>query len=96
MRYWIAVAVLACSIACCAIAQDRPAGAGVPWPMHHIHDDYLIANSLQAGDVNADGFTDYAVIDESVGLQTIVFHPGTNGDVRAIWPRGCAGSMRTR
>jgi hypothetical protein len=58
-----------------------------PWRMHHIHDDYLVANSMGAADVNGDGFTDYAVIDEGFGRQTILFHPGPGGDVRAPWQR---------
>lgn len=57
------------------------------WDMHEIRTDYLIANSLNAGDVNKDGFDDYAVIDENLGLQTIVFHPGETSQVREIWPR---------
>jgi hypothetical protein len=62
-----------------------------PWPMHHIHDGYLIANSLDAADVNQDGHADYAVIDEWLGLQTVVFHPGPSGDVRQPWPRVVLG-----
>lgn len=58
-----------------------------PWKMHHIRDDYIIANSLNQADVNGDGFPDYSVIDERLGLQTIIFHPGKNGDVRKQWPR---------
>lgn len=58
-----------------------------PWKMHQLNNDYLIANSLGQGDVNQDGYPDYAVIDEWVGLQTIVFHPGKNGDVRKPWAR---------
>jgi len=74
-----------------AFAHERPAEAGEPWMMHHIRDDYLIANSLQPGDVNGDGFEDYAVIDERQGLQTIIFHPGKDGDVRKPWPRTVLG-----
>lgn len=69
------------------VAQSRDPG----WTMHHIHDDYIIANSLQAGDVNQDGFDDYSVIDERLGLQTIIFHPGPNGDVRKPWSRVVLG-----
>ena len=58
-----------------------------PWKMHSIRDDFLIANSLNEADVNHDGFPDYSVIDEALGLQTIIFHPGSDGDVRDIWPR---------
>jgi hypothetical protein len=62
-----------------------------PWPMHHVNNNYLIANSLNPGDVNQDGYSDYAVIDESLGLQTIIFHPGANGNVRDEWPRVVLG-----
>jgi hypothetical protein len=58
-----------------------------PWVMHNLNNDYLIANSLNPGDVNKDGFDDYAVIDENQGLQTIVFHPGDLNKVREPWPR---------
>ena len=58
-----------------------------PWPMYHVCRDFLIANSLNAADVDCDGFDDYAVIDERRGLMTIVFHPGKKGDVRKEWSR---------
>ncbi len=58
-----------------------------PWPMHKIDNDFRVANSLNARDVNGDGWMDYSVIDESLGLQTVIFHPGTNGDVRQTWPK---------
>ncbi|HOJ33763.1 MAG TPA: VCBS repeat-containing protein [Candidatus Hydrogenedentes bacterium] len=58
-----------------------------PWVMHHISDEYLIANSLFPGDVNKDGCLDYSVIDEAAGTQTILFHPGKSGDVRQPWFR---------
>jgi len=80
----VALLLLLAAVGC---AANRPADAGRPWTMHHIRDDYLIANSLQPGDVNQDGYDDYAVIDERQGLQTIVFHPGARGDVRKPWPR---------
>lgn len=58
-----------------------------PWPMHKIDNEFVVANSLNAFDVNGDGWLDYSVIDESLGLQTIVFHPGKNGDVRLPWTK---------
>jgi hypothetical protein len=58
-----------------------------PWPMHHVCRDFLIANSLNAADVDGDGFDDYSVIDERRGLMTIIFHPGKSRDVRKEWPR---------
>lgn len=58
-----------------------------PWKMHKIDLEFRIANSLNAGDVNGDGYLDYSVIDESLGLQSIVFHPGKGGDVRKPWPK---------
>ena len=58
-----------------------------PWPMHHVCRDFLIANSLNAADVDGDGFDDYSVIDERRGLMTIIFHPGKGGEVRQEWPR---------
>ena len=53
-----------------------------PWLMHHVGRDFLIANSLNAADVDGDGFNDYSVIDERRDLITIVFHPGKKDDVR--------------
>lgn len=58
-----------------------------PWAMHHINDDYAIANSLNQADVDKDGYPDYAVIDERLGIQTIVFHPGKNGNPEQSWQR---------
>ena len=85
--------VAACFAA--AVFAAEPAAAPTPgvggWAMHHVRDDYLIANSLNAADVNGDGFDDYAVIDEFSGSQTIIFHPGPGGDVRAEWPRVVLG-----
>lgn len=76
----------------CAAESGPAAGhTSGPWKMHHIHNDYLIANSLDTGDVNRDGHDDYSVIDEWLGLQTIVFHPGPDGDVRKTWPRVVLG-----
>ena len=71
-----------------ARAEDsKPDPIRQPWVMHHVSDDYLIANSLGEGDVNKDGYPDYAVIDERAGAQTILLHPGKDGDVRKPWPR---------
>jgi len=55
--------------------------------MHHVCRDFLIANSLNAADVDGDGFNDYSVIDERRDLITIIFHPGKVGDVRKEWLR---------
>jgi hypothetical protein len=55
--------------------------------MHHVCPDFLIANSLNAADVDGDGFDDYSVIDERRGLMTVIYHPGKSGDVRKEWPR---------
>jgi hypothetical protein len=57
------------------------------WDMHRINDDYLIANSMNAADVDKDGFDDYSIIDEWLGLQTIVFFPKDTGSVRESWKR---------
>lgn len=58
-----------------------------PWKMHHIHDDFLFANSLSPGDLNGDGFTDYTVIDENAGIYSILLHPGKGKDPRQLWQR---------
>jgi hypothetical protein len=55
--------------------------------MHHVCRDFLIANSLNAADVDGDGFEDYSVIDERRGLMTVIFHLGKGGNVRREWPR---------
>ncbi len=75
-----------------AQGEEYPSSIYQPWRMHHIRDDYLIANSADTADVNGDGFQDLAVIDESTGLETIVFHPGRAGDVRGYWPRTVLGT----
>ncbi|MEQ8879220.1 MAG: VCBS repeat-containing protein [Cyclobacteriaceae bacterium] len=56
------------------------------WPIHHINKTFKIANSLSPGDVNKDGFTDFAVIDESLHLFTIVLHPGDVEKIKSPWP----------
>lgn len=59
-----------------------------PWKMREVRTDYLIANSLNEADVNGDGLPDYAVIDEWLGLQTILFHPGLDKvKSEEPWPR---------
>lgn len=57
------------------------------WQMHKVHNGFLIANSLSPGDVNQDGYTDYAVIDELLGYYSVVFNPGKTGDVHKEWER---------
>lgn len=71
-------------------ALTGPEAVRQPWAMHHLNNQYLIANSLNPGDVNGDGFDDYSVIDEGEGFQTIVFHPGLE-KVRKEWPRVMLG-----
>jgi hypothetical protein len=68
-------------------AQEKSDAIRNPWKMHHINNQYLIANSLNPADVNKDGFLDYAVIDEYLGFQTVVFHPGKNANFDKEWPR---------
>lgn len=72
-----------------SLAQSTESDSKVrqPWAMHHINDDYAIANSLNQADVDKDGYPDYAVIDERLGIQTIVFHPGKNGNPEQSWER---------
>jgi hypothetical protein len=84
----IVSAALLCTLCVSRLnAQMTPDPDDQSWTMHHIHDDYVIANSLQPGDVNQDGYDDYAVIDERLGLQTIILHPGADGDVNQPWQR---------
>lgn len=54
--------------------------------MHHINKSFKIANSLSPGDVNNDGYIDFAVIDESLHLYSIVFHPGNIEKIKNEWP----------
>lgn len=91
-RLWVFVLLGAVAASVfCGPARAAESSVYHPWRMHHIRDDYKIANSLNAADVNQDGFKDYSVIDESLGLQTIIFHSGKDGDVRAEWPRVVLG-----
>lgn len=90
--HWMIIIVALGSAAVWAAEPAVTSGKGPgdihqPWPMHHVCRDFLIANSLNAADVDGDGFDDYSVIDERRGLMTIIFHPGRNGDVREEWPR---------
>jgi hypothetical protein len=47
--------------------------------MHHVCRDFFTTNSLNAADVDGDGFNDYSVIDEHRGLMIMIFHPGKRG-----------------
>jgi len=57
------------------------------WNMHRINDDYLIANSMNTADVDRDGFDDYSIIDEWLGIQSIVFYPGDGEMAKEPWKR---------
>lgn len=48
-------------------------------------------NSLSEGDVNGDGYTDYAVTHEGPNKYTFVLHPGKDGDVKAWWKKVIVG-----
>jgi hypothetical protein len=47
--------------------------AAEPWTMHKIDNAMYNHNSLSPGDVNGDGYTDYAVIHEGTGKYTFQF-----------------------
>lgn len=70
-------------------SQPSPVGDNdsTEWKMHIINNDYLIANSMNAADVDRDGSEDYAVIDEFLGLQTIIFFPEAGEDPTKPWER---------
>jgi hypothetical protein len=76
---------------------SQTTGNQEPWVMHHIDRQYYNPNSLTPGDVNKDGFNDYAVVHEpstdkaSTGLFTILLHPGKNGDLRKPWQKVLIG-----
>jgi hypothetical protein len=59
--------------------------------MHHIDRAMWNHNSLSPGDVDGDGFTDYAVIHEGPDVVSLLFHPGKDGDVRAPWKKVIIG-----
>ena len=61
------------------------------WPMHKIDNTLWNHNSLSPGDVNRDGFTDYAVMHEGAGKFTFLLHPGSAGDVRKPWQKVILG-----
>jgi len=81
-RFRLHQAVLGLLAFCPAGQAGSPEDLRRPWKMHDISRDYLIANSLQPADVDGDGFTDFAVIDEQRGDMTLLLHPGAAGDVR--------------
>jgi hypothetical protein len=85
------LAVPATALLTVLVARADQAEMYKPWTMHHVCRDFLIANSLNAADVDGDGFKDYSVIDERRDLMTIVFHPGKGGEVRKEWPRMVLG-----
>ncbi len=67
--------------------EESVTGQGISWAMHNISDDYLIANSMSPADVDGDGEEDYAVIDEWLGIQTILFTPKEKDSLRKPWKR---------
>jgi len=85
------LAVPATALLTVLVAKADQAEMYKPWKMHHACRDFLIANSLNAADVDSDGFKDHSVIDERRDLMTIVFHPGKGGEVRKEWPRMVLG-----
>lgn len=68
------------------LALSRHAGADPYWPVHEIDGRYRGANGLGAGDVNADGYTDYVTNYEFDQRYVISLHPGPGADPRAPWP----------
>ena len=92
-KVWLSI-IMIISITSCSYEQKAQLeyGAGkTGWPMHHIDNALYNHNSLSPGDVDKDGFTDYAVIHEGPDKYTIVFHPGKNGDVRKPWKKVTIG-----
>ena len=63
------------------------------WPMHHIDRYSWNHNSLSPGDVNGDGFDDFAVVHEGERLYTFVLHPKTSGDVKSEWQKVIVGMV---
>lgn len=83
----LAISLTSCKLSTIEQTGDSAEAIYKPWKMHHINDDYVIANSLNGNDVNKDGYLDYSDIDEWLGIQTILFHPGNSDDVRNKWDR---------
>jgi hypothetical protein len=92
-KMWLTI-IMIISITSCSYGQGSQLGCGTGetvWPMHHIDNSLYNHNSLSPGDVDKDGFTDYAVIHEGPDKYTIVFNPGKNGDVRKPWTKVVIG-----
>ncbi len=92
-KIWLTI-IMVISTINCSYGQESQLGSGtgeIEWPMHHIDNAMFNHNSLSPGDVDKDGFTDYAVIHEGPDKYTIVFHPGKDGDVRKPWKKVTVG-----
>ena len=82
------------------IEADRKADLAVlqaanpGWPMYKIDNRMWNHNSLSPGDVNRDGYTDWAVIHEGTGKYTFLLHPGAGGDVTAEWQKVIVGASK--
>lgn len=64
------------------------------WPMYKIDNTLWNHNSLSPGDVNRDGYTDWAVIHEGPDKYTFLLHPGAGGDVTAEWQKVILGGSK--
>jgi hypothetical protein len=65
--------------------------AAEPWTMHKIDNAMWNHNSLSPGDLNGDGYADYAVVHEGTEKYTFILHPGKDGDPKAPWKKVIVG-----
>ena len=66
--------------------------AAEPWTMHKIDNAMWNHNSLSPGDLNGDGYADYAVVHEGTEKYTFILHPGKGGDPKAPWEKVIVGA----
>jgi hypothetical protein len=77
-------------VACVSVAKDPLSAA---WAMHKIDSRQWNHNSLSEGDINQDGYTDYAVIHEGPDVVAFILHPGKGRNVRAPWKKVILGEI---
>jgi len=64
--------------------------------MHKIDNHWWNHNSLSEGDVNRNGYTDYAIVHEGPNKFTFILHPGKDGNPKVPWRKVIVGRSQRK